>query len=309
MATKKTTKKKSKKRYFLYAFIMVVFLYINLLVVNVFLPVSKVPQNEFFKNTEFLNIAHRGGGGIAPENTLWAFSNALRVGADVLELDFHRSKDNVLVVIHDESVDRTTDGSGLVKEMDLRQIRSLNAGYRFEKNGEFPFRPLGIKIPTLEEVFLAFPEEKMVIEIKPTDEEKLKSVRLICDLLKKHNRLTHTLVASFSNKVINHLIENCLGVLTISALGDSLTFLILDKINLTSFYPPKHLSFEIPPSILGGKVKIYTDSLLRETVKRNMSLHVWTINDEEEMRYFLKEGVHGILTDYPDRLTEVIKNN
>ncbi len=301
-------KMKKRYRYVFYGILGLIFLYFNLVIVNTFLPTRKVPRNDFFKTSDFLNIAHRGGAGIAPENTLWAFSNALVVGADVLELDFHRSKDNVLVAIHDKSVDRTTEGTGLVKDLTLQEIKELNAGYRFQKNGEFPFRSLGIKIPTLEEVFSAFPEERMVIEIKPIDEENFASTRLICMLLEKYDRLDRTLIASFSDEVIAHLIENCPNVLTVSALGDSFKFLILNKLNLINLYKPLHLAFEIPPSAFDGKLKVYSPSFLEEAAKRNISLHLWTINDEEEMKRFLQEGVHGILTDYPDKLTKIIES-
>ena len=98
-----------------------------------------------------INIAHRGGAEIAPENTLEGFREGLRVGAGVLELDVHTTADGHVVVIHDDTVDRTTDGTGAVREMSFAEIRRLDAGYRFTPDGgeTFPYRGQGIKTPRL----------------------------------------------------------------------------------------------------------------------------------------------------------------
>jgi glycerophosphoryl diester phosphodiesterase len=119
-----------------------------------------------------VNIAHRGGKYLAPENTLIGFQEGLtRAGVDVLEFDVHLTADGHLVVIHDDSVDRTTDGTGLVREMtlqEIKEIKQLDAGYEFTENGgkTYPYRDLGITVPTLEEVYQAFPNVPVNIEIK-----------------------------------------------------------------------------------------------------------------------------------------------
>lgn len=107
-----------------------------------------------------LVFAHRGGGGLIPENTLEAFVYSARMGVDVLELDVHATKDGALVVLHDASVDRTTDGRGRVNELTLDEIKKLDAGYLFSADGNqtFPFRGRGVTVPTLSEIFDALPE-------------------------------------------------------------------------------------------------------------------------------------------------------
>jgi len=115
-----------------------------------------------------VNIAHRGGAEIAPENTLEGFREGLSVGAGALELDVHTTADGHVVVIHDATVDRTTQSTGAFREMTLAEIKRLDAGYRFTPDGgeTFPYRGEGIRIPTLEEVYDEFVEGPINVEIK-----------------------------------------------------------------------------------------------------------------------------------------------
>ena len=120
-------------------------------------------------NDRVLVMAHQGGDGLWPSNTLYAFERAVQAGVNVLELDVHASQDGALVVIHDDSVDRTTDGSGLVGDKTLAELKKLDAGYDWspERTGEtFPYRGQGITLPTLQEVFAAFPDTRVNVEIK-----------------------------------------------------------------------------------------------------------------------------------------------
>jgi glycerophosphoryl diester phosphodiesterase len=118
-----------------------------------------------------LVIAHQGGDGLWPGDTMFAFEHAAELGVDVLEMDLHITKDGVLVINHDETVDRTTDGAGEIEAMLLDEIKALDAGYDWSNdNGNtFPYRGMGITIPTLAEVFEAFPGYHMTIEIKTTE--------------------------------------------------------------------------------------------------------------------------------------------
>src|SRR5438128_68162 len=113
-----------------------------------------------------LLFAHRGASAHAPENTLAAFELGSRTGADVLELDVHLTRDQRVVVIHDATVDRTTDGKGAVAELDYAALARLDAGARFRPGSGFPFRGKRLGLPLLEEVLAAFPRAAFNIEIK-----------------------------------------------------------------------------------------------------------------------------------------------
>src|SRR5215208_1169752 len=125
-------------------------------------PGAKTPQGWA------VNFAHRGGAKIIHENTREGFREGLRVGAGVLELDVHTTADGAVVVIHDETVDRTTDGSGAICEMTLAEVKRLDAGYRFTPDGgrTYPYRGEGVRIPTMEEVYREFTDVPINVEIK-----------------------------------------------------------------------------------------------------------------------------------------------
>ena len=118
-----------------------------------------------------LVLAHQGGEGEWPSNTLFAFQNAADAGADVLDTDMHMTKDGVLVFMHDETFDRTTDGHGAIRDLTLAEIKHLDAAYSFSTDDgqTFPYRGQGITVPTLEELFQAYPDKRFGIEIKQTD--------------------------------------------------------------------------------------------------------------------------------------------
>jgi prepilin-type processing-associated H-X9-DG protein len=160
-----------------------------------------------------LVIAHRGGGGLIPENTLEAFEYSARMGVDVLELDVHSTSDGALVVMHDRSVDRTTDGHGRINEMTLGEIKKLDAGYSFSPDDgqTFPFRGKGITVPTLEEIFAAFPETTFNIEPKQAAPSIIKP---LCSLLRERKMADKTIVGSFRQAVIDEFRGECSEVAT-----------------------------------------------------------------------------------------------
>ena len=113
-------------------------------------------------------IGHRGSAGEAPENTLASFALGLKAGAAILESDVHLTRDGVPVLLHDDLVDRTTDGSGRVAELSLTRLHALDAGHRFNTDGgrSYPFRGRGLRVPTLEEALAAFPDARFNLELK-----------------------------------------------------------------------------------------------------------------------------------------------
>ena len=140
-------------------------------------------MSRYLQPGQFEIIAHRGGGLEAPENTLAAFQNAVSIFARVvLELDVRRTRDGEIVVIHDPTVDRTTNGTGFVKELTYQEIQKLDAGYRFtpDRGHSFPFRGKGLQIPLFKDIVKAFPNTRISFEIKdeepPHEEEVLKII-------------------------------------------------------------------------------------------------------------------------------------
>ncbi|MBK8781748.1 MAG: glycerophosphodiester phosphodiesterase [Anaerolineales bacterium] len=250
-----------------------------------------------------LVIAHQGGDGLWPGDTMFAFQNAADMGADVLEMDVHITKDGVLVLMHDEAVDRTTDGTGDIESMTLEELKKLDAGYDWSADDgvTFPFRGTGITIPTMEEVFAAFPDKHMTIEIKKTNASMTK---LFCELIRTYNMQDKVLIASFYDDKLKEFRETCPEVATSSAKNETTVFVLLTKPFLGSFYSPKFFSLQVPEE--SGGITVMTPAFVKAAHERNLAVEPWTINDAETMKKFIAWGVDGIITDRPDIMLEIL---
>ena len=250
-----------------------------------------------------LVIAHQGGDGLWPGNTMFAFQNAADLGVDVLEMDLHITSDGVLVLMHDETVDRTTDGTGEIEAMTLDELKQLDAGYDWSSDdgASFPFRGQGITVPTLEEVFTAFPEYRMTIEIKKTNAAMTKP---FCETIRAYNMEDKILVASFHDERLKEFRTECPEVATSSAKNETTVFVLLTKAFLGGFYSPKFYSLQVPEE--SGGITVMTEAFVRAAHARNLAVEPWTINDEETMRKFIEWGVDGLITDRPDIMLNVL---
>ncbi|MCS7221334.1 MAG: glycerophosphodiester phosphodiesterase [Anaerolineae bacterium] len=282
---------------FMVVAVLVVFALYRLLTIN------PPPPTRFLESPYPLNMAHRGGAALAPENTMLAFQNALALGADVLELDVRASRDGELVVIHDETVDRTTDGTGKVTEMTLAQLQALDAGYRYSPdNGHsFPYRGRGIKIPTLREVLTAFPEARVNIEIKQVTPPIEETVARLIEEMGAQDRV---LVVASDDGVIKRFRRLMPGIATGASAGEVQSFYLLQRFGLGAFYRPVANALQVPDR--SGEIQVVTPRFVAAAHAQGMKVHVWTINTPDRMRQLLQMGVDGIITDRPDLLRQVM---
>lgn len=250
-----------------------------------------------------LVIAHRGGKGLWPENTLYAFEQAVAMGVDVLEMDIHGTADGVPVVLHDDTVDRTTDGSGPVQAFTLTELQGLDAGYHWSPDDgqTFPYRDQGITIPALEEAFAAWPTVPMNIEIKQTAPSL---VAPLCRLIREYGTVDNVLVASSDDETIQEFRRECPEVATSASQGEVLALWILSKVYLEGVYSPAFQAVQVPER--RGNLHILTPRFVDAAHHRNLEVHAWTINDVDDMQRLLSLGLNGIITDYPDRLMELV---
>ncbi|MBK8420079.1 glycerophosphodiester phosphodiesterase [Candidatus Villigracilis saccharophilus] len=280
---------------------------IFLFAIVVFLRLTSNPAPERAYYSDDMNyplvIAHQGGDEVWPGDTLFAYQNAAALGVDVLEMDIHISRDGVLVLMHDEKVDRTTDGAGEIESMTLAELKQLDAGYDWslDEGKTFPFRGQGITVTTLEEVFQAFPEKHMTIEIKKSNASM---VRPFCELIRKYEMQDKVLVASFYDDKIKEFRTECPEVATSSAKQETTLFVLLSKAFLSGFYSPKFLSLQVPEE--SGGITVMTEAFVRAAHTRGLAVEVWTINDKETMQKLISWGVDGIMTDRPDILMELV---
>jgi glycerophosphoryl diester phosphodiesterase len=254
------------------------------------------------------NIAHRGGKYLAPENTIVGFKEGLlRAGVDVLEFDVHLTADGHLVVIHDDAVERTTDGTGLVREMTLREVKVLDAGYEFtDDNGKtYPYRGQGVTVPTLEDVYRAFPETPVNIEIK---EDQPGIERVLWQAIEEAGAADRTLVVSGDTSIIHRFREVSTGrVATGSSIKEILAFFLLRHLRLNRLLRPSYKALQVPERY-GRILRILTPAFVRAAHELGVRVDVWTINTEPDMRRVLGHGVDGIMTDRPDVLNQVLKS-
>jgi len=249
-------------------------------------------------------IAHQGGDGLWPGNTLYAYSQAAALGVEVLEMDLHITKDGVLVLMHDETVDRTTNGTGTIENMTLAEIKQLDAGYKWrsEDDSATSFRGQNITVPTLEEVFQAFPNYHMTIEIKKTEQSMAEP---FCSLIYKYKMQDKILVASFHDERMDEFRQVCPEVATSSARRETTIFVLLSKVFLSRLYSPRFQSLQVPEESSG--ITVMTPSFVRAAHERGLRVEPWTINDPEQMQLYIDWGVDGLITDRPDLLLKVLE--
>lgn len=251
-----------------------------------------------------LVMAHQGGNGLWPGNTLFAFQHAAALGVDVLEMDIHSTADHELIVMHDPTIDRTTNGQGAISSLTLKEIKALDAGYRWTSDGgrTFPFRNQGITVPTLEEIFNALPAYHLNIEIKKVDTPLIAA---FCRMIKDHGMTNKVLVASVHSEPMDEFRRVCPEVATSTTSSEVLKFLTMEKTFLGEGYTPVAQALQVPERF--GAIDIVTQGFINTAHSRNMQVHPWTINSEDDMRRLIALGVDGIFTDYPDRLLKVIQ--
>ncbi len=262
----------------------------------------KYPNNPYRRIEKPHVIAHRGGAGITPENTLLAFEQAAMLPIDALEMDMHMSADGILVLSHDETVDRSSEGSGLVKSKTLAELRALDFGYRFQdENGDFPFRDKGHELPTLAEVFERFPGWVLNIDIKqhePLVVEKF--VRMI----ERFGMQNNVVVGSFDTETIRYFRRLIPEVATVGTPREVTAFFALNKTGMARLWRHNCVLFQIPEQAHG--LQLVTEQFVETLRRHGVMLHVWTVNESADMQRLLALGVDGLITDFPVRLLELL---
>jgi glycerophosphoryl diester phosphodiesterase len=247
-----------------------------------------------------LVIAHQGGDGLWPSDTMYAFERAVALGVDMLEMDLHVTADGHPVLMHDETVDRTTNGTGRLEDLTLAQVKALDAGYRWtaDDGQTFPYRGQGITVATVEELFQAFPDMPMNIEIKLV--ERIPIAEPFCQMIRQYNMQDKVLVASFHQDAMDAFRAACPEVSTSITQDEVINFFVRQKLGLAASYSPPGQAVQVPETRAG--LRILTNGFVTSAQQRGMDVHAWTINEEADMQRMIDLGVNGIITDYPDRL-------
>jgi glycerophosphoryl diester phosphodiesterase len=227
-----------------------------------------------------------------------AFSGAVALGYRHLETDLHLSRDGILVCLHDPTLDRTTDGSGAVSEMTFAELSKLDAGYRHRDANGASFRGKGIRIPSLEEAVLAFPEAAFVVDLKA--ERLVDPLYDLIDRLGLHDRL---IVGSFSDRRLEEF-RAVAGSRVATSTGAALSrsWVLASRVGRGVRCDARAL--QLPRRSRG--VRVIDRRLVHAAHSLGLQVHVWTVNRPVEMTELLDLGVDGIITDRPDLLKEVL---
>ncbi|HEX5071706.1 MAG TPA: glycerophosphodiester phosphodiesterase [Gemmatimonadaceae bacterium] len=236
-------------------------------------------------------VGHRGNAAHAPENTMESYRQALAAGAECVELDLRLSADGVPVVMHDPTVDRTTDSSGAVASLSVDQLRRADAGARFTRDGgrTFPYRDKGIRVPTLEDVLTELADVPLLVEIKTAQASS--AVRR---LIERHGAESRCVIESFDARALEPFRGSRL------AIGASRADVARLLHRIVTRRPVRSLPYSImclPPRLRGVPMPIA--SLVRLTRPAGCLVHMWTINEPEEARRLWSVGVRGIVSDDP----------
>ena len=234
-----------------------------------------------------MNFAHRGFSGKYPENTMLAFEKAIEAGADGIENDVHYTKDGVLVIIHDERIDRTTNGTGFVRDYTYEELSKFDASYTFKEAG---FQ----RIPTLREYMELVKDKDIItnIELKTGEFEYPGIEKMVYDMIMEYGLKDRIIISSF-----NHY-----SILRMKALDPTIKCGLLEEswlVNAGAYvastgvecYHPMYLNM-VP-------------EVVEEIKSHGLEINTWTVNDEEDIRRMFERGVDGIIGNFPDLVNEV----
>ncbi len=269
--------------------------------------------------------AHRSGGGIAPEESLMAFKNCAEndsFSIDVFEFDLHITKDNVLVLLHDDTLDRTSNVEEVFDETNVRpetktyeELRQLNIGAKFvDPDGKMPFADMSeptddLRILRVEDVLDYLNSKgdyKYIIEIKNSDDLGKKGVDILYQILVEKNLLDRVIFGTFHAEVSEYVDENYPDMARSTGITEVLKFYFAALTNSKSYEPPCNV-LQIP---YGGIFNTFglntgTAQVINYAHEHDMAVQYWTINEEEDMEYLISIGADCIMSDYPDVLYDV----
>ena len=240
-------------------------------------------------------FGHRGAAGLAPENTLPSFALARALGADVFECDVHATRDGTIVVLHDPTLDRTTNGTGPVCTQDWADVVRLDAGYHFSRDGrDFPYRGHGVRIPTLEAVLTAFPDTHFNIEVK---QEAPSIVTAVVELIHRIGADDRVLLAAEHHSIMLAIRAATDRIVTGFSTEDVVEFVFREPGDALADYRPAGVALQIPQRVQDRE--LVTADLVAAAHRCGLEVHVWTVNDREEMERLLDLGADGIISDLP----------
>lgn len=255
---------------------------------------------EKIKKRDFKIVGHKGAAGYAPENTLSSFQIAMDMGADMIEVDVHYTKDGEVVVFHDEEVSRTTNGAGRIHEMTLAEVKELDAGYWFSPKFE------GEKVPTLAETIdLIHGKMELIIDIKSKGHGYYDGfAERIVEVIDEKGAMEWCIIQAYDEQYLEHAyeVDSTIEMKKIM-MGEDETHLLAFYINAKSF--TDHRNMHEFYGTLNPHYKTLSQRRIFRFHARGYKVYTYVVNERSDMLKMLNMGVDGIITDYPDRIVKI----
>ena len=243
-----------------------------------------------------LVFAHRGGAKLRPENTLVAFDHGLALGADGLEFDVHLSRDGVVVVHHDATLDRTTDATGPVSARTADELARVDAGYHFPA-----YRGRTGGVPRLADVLARYPAARCIIELKENEPDL---AHRTIDVVRSASAVDRVALGSFGTRVLRAARAYEPRIATGSSREETRLALYRSWIRWPVRHPP-YREFQVPE--LAGSTRVVSPRFVKYAHEADLAVRVWTVDDEPDMRRLLSWGVDALISDRPDLAVQVVK--
>jgi glycerophosphoryl diester phosphodiesterase len=240
-------------------------------------------------------FAHRGGAKLAPENTIVAFENGMSLGSDGFECDVHLARDGVPVVIHDATLDRTTDATGPVGHRTSGELAAVDAGYRFGPEQDFPFRGKGHGVPTLESLLRRVPDCPAIIELKQGDPELARAVH---DVLRRTGSTGRACVGSFHQMGLDVLRMLSPRVMTSASEIEARWTLYRSWVRWPFSRERPYVAFQVPQR--AGRLQVISPPFLAQAHRNGARVDVWVVDSPDDINRLFDEGVDGVISDRPD---------
>lgn len=241
-------------------------------------------------------FAHRGGAALRPENTILSFDHGLSLGADGLEFDVHLSRDGVVVVHHDATLERTTNGTGALAQFTAEELSRLDAAWHAPA-----FRGHAGGIPTLGAVLARYPGVPLIIELK-VNEPALAHKTI--DALRAAAAVDRVALGSFGTRVLRAARAYEPGIRTGSSREETRLALYRSWLRWPVRRPP-YREYQVPEH--SGSTRVVSERFVRDAHAAGVAVHVWTVDDPDDIRRLLSWGVDGIISDRPDLAVEVVR--
>jgi glycerophosphoryl diester phosphodiesterase len=249
----------------------------------------------FFRPARPRVFAHRGGCALGPENTIAAFDRGLAAGADGLEFDVRQSADGVIVVCHDETLDRTTNASGPVSARTAAELSRVDAGYHFtDETGRHPFRGQGVSVPTLREVLDRYPNIPLIVEMKPDTTEM--GLALVAEVVAAGAE-DRVCAAGYGSRSLAAVRE----ALPALASGASRSEVRLALYRSWAGWPPVHTAYggyQVPE--YAGTLRVVSPRFIRHAHRAGLDVQVWTVDEAADMQRLLAWGADALISNRPD---------